>query len=140
MTSIFLALSGLEVDGLAANRIRDLAALDYFVTQDVGAGTGELAFELDPTMDLATEVVRALHVCLRASVEVTAVHAPANEGAPNTPEALSEAAVARLRNELLGVALDKWFAEVGSPTDEEMQWAEEALGLSDRGPSSTEIH
>jgi hypothetical protein len=42
---------------------------------------------------------------------------------------LSEAAADRLRNELLGIALGHWIAERGTPTDEEMQWAADSLGL-----------
>jgi hypothetical protein len=51
---------------------------------------------------------------------------------------LSEAAADRLRNELLGIALGHWVAETGAPTDEEMQWAAEALGLSHVGEPSVE--
>jgi hypothetical protein len=127
---ISIALAGLDVDGLSAKRIRDLAATDYFVTQDVGAGTGEITFELDQAMDLATEVSCALDVCSRAGVEVVAVHAPANEITPPIRDSPSDAATARLRTKQLGIALDRWFAEIGSPTDDEMQWAAEALGLS----------
>jgi hypothetical protein len=44
---------------------------------------------------------------------------------------LSEAAAARVRNELLGAALDAWEAEDGPPGDEELDWAARVLGVDD---------
>jgi hypothetical protein len=45
---------------------------------------------------------------------------------------LTEAAEARLRNELLGAALDAWEAEDGPFTGEELAAAAEELGLTYR--------
>lgn len=42
---------------------------------------------------------------------------------------LAEAAADRLRNDLLGAALDVWEAEDGSFTDDELAAASEVLGL-----------
>lgn len=42
---------------------------------------------------------------------------------------LTEAAADRLRNELLGAALDEWEAEDGSFTDSELNAAASHLGL-----------
>jgi hypothetical protein len=45
---------------------------------------------------------------------------------------LSEAAADRLRNELLGVALDEWEAEDGAFTEAELDEAAARLGLTRR--------
>jgi hypothetical protein len=45
---------------------------------------------------------------------------------------LSEAAADRLRNELLGAALDEWEAEVGAFTEAELHEAAAQLGLTPR--------
>lgn len=45
---------------------------------------------------------------------------------------LAEAAADRLRNDLLGAALDAWEAEDGPFTDQELDSAAVALGLSRR--------
>jgi hypothetical protein len=45
---------------------------------------------------------------------------------------LAEAAAQRLRNELLGAALDRWEAEDGPFSDEELNSAAAALGNSRR--------
>jgi hypothetical protein len=45
---------------------------------------------------------------------------------------LSEAAADRLRNELLGAALDAWEAEDGSFTEAELDAAAARLGLAAR--------
>ncbi len=45
---------------------------------------------------------------------------------------LSEAAADRLRNELLGVALDEWEAEDGAFTEAELDEAASRLGLARR--------
>jgi hypothetical protein len=45
---------------------------------------------------------------------------------------LSEAAADRLRNELLGVALDEWEAEDGAFTEAELDEAASRLGLTRR--------
>ncbi len=45
---------------------------------------------------------------------------------------LSEAAADRLRNELLGVALDEWEAEDGAFTEAELDEAAARLGLARR--------
>ena len=45
---------------------------------------------------------------------------------------LSEAAADRLRNELLGVALDTWESEDGSFTEAELDTAASRLGLAPR--------
>jgi hypothetical protein len=42
---------------------------------------------------------------------------------------LAQAAADRLRNELLGIALDKWQEETGPLTEEELRTAAETLGL-----------
>lgn len=42
---------------------------------------------------------------------------------------MKEAAAARLRNQLLGVALDAWEAEIGPPTEEELEAARKLLGV-----------
>ena len=45
---------------------------------------------------------------------------------------LSEAAADRLRNELLGAALDEWEAEEGAFTEAELHEAADRLGLTPR--------
>jgi hypothetical protein len=45
---------------------------------------------------------------------------------------LSEAAADRLRNELLGAALDAWESEDGSFTEDELDAAASRLGLTPR--------
>ena len=45
---------------------------------------------------------------------------------------IAEATADRIRNELLGEALDRWEAEAGALTREELDRAAEALGLSRR--------
>ena len=45
---------------------------------------------------------------------------------------LSEAAADRLRNELLGAALDEWEAEEGAFTEAELDAAASRLGLAPR--------
>jgi hypothetical protein len=45
---------------------------------------------------------------------------------------MTEAAADRLRNELLGAALDAWEAEDGAFTDEELNTAAIALGAAQR--------
>ena len=45
---------------------------------------------------------------------------------------IAEATADRLRNELLGEALDRWEAEEGALTQQELDRAAEALGLSRR--------
>lgn len=47
---------------------------------------------------------------------------------------LSQAAADRVRNELLGAALDQWAEEDGPLTEEELDEAREAMGLG-RGPA-----
>lgn len=47
---------------------------------------------------------------------------------------LAEAAAAKVRNALLGAALDAWDAEDGPLTDEELDAAREELGLPRRRP------
>lgn len=49
---------------------------------------------------------------------------------------LSQAAVDRVRNELLRVALDRWEDEDGPLTPQELEEAKEALGLG-RAPRAT---
>jgi hypothetical protein len=64
-----------------------------------------------------------------------AVRAAAEREGKSVSGWLSEAATDRLRNELLGTALGHWVAERGAPTDEEMQWAAESLGVPDQAKS-----
>ena len=45
---------------------------------------------------------------------------------------IAEATADRVRNELLGEALDRWEAEEGALTQDELERAAEALGLSRR--------
>ena len=45
---------------------------------------------------------------------------------------IAEATADRIRNELLGEALDRWEAEAGALTQKELDRAAEALGLSRR--------
>jgi hypothetical protein len=45
---------------------------------------------------------------------------------------IAEATADRVRNELLGEALARWEAEDGAPTQQELERAAEALGLSRR--------
>jgi hypothetical protein len=45
---------------------------------------------------------------------------------------IAEATADRVRNELLGDALDRWEAEDGAPTQAELDRAAEALGLTRR--------
>lgn len=46
---------------------------------------------------------------------------------------LSGAAAARLRNYLLGRALDQWEAEIGPPTEDELDAAAAELGIERSG-------
>ena len=43
---------------------------------------------------------------------------------------LSQAAADRVRNELLGIALERWAEEHGPPTEEELAEARESLGFT----------
>ena len=56
-----------------------------------------------------------------------AVRAAAAEEGVSVSGWFSEAAAARLRNKLLGEALDQWEAEHGHFSDEELQRADELL-------------
>jgi hypothetical protein len=59
-----------------------------------------------------------------------AVREAAQEEGVSVSAWLSGAAAARLRNHLLGRALDRWEAEIGPPTEEELDAAAEKLGLA----------
>ena len=47
---------------------------------------------------------------------------------------LSKAAAERVRNELLGIALERWEEEDGPLTEEELDDAREAMGYPRRNP------
>jgi hypothetical protein len=59
-----------------------------------------------------------------------AVRAAAGRAGVSVSAWLTEAAAAQLRNDLLGAALDRWEAEQGPFTKEELAHAAELLGLS----------
>jgi hypothetical protein len=63
-----------------------------------------------------------------------AVRVAAREAGISVSAWLSAAAGDRLRNDLLGAALDEWELEHGSFTDEELERATAALGLGPDEP------
>jgi LmbE family N-acetylglucosaminyl deacetylase len=65
-----------------------------------------------------------------------AVRAAARRSGMSVSAWLTEAAAARLRNELLGGFLDQWQEEHGAFTEEELARAAETLGLGRRSRGS----
>jgi hypothetical protein len=64
---------------------------------------------------------------------VAAVRAAAERAGLTLSAWLSQAAADRLRNDLLGEALDRWEAEEGAFSDAELDAAAAALDVSRRG-------
>ena len=81
--------------------------------------------------------VDRLSVALDADLG-TAVRQAAADAGMSVSAWVGAAAADRLRNELLGAALDAWEAETGAFSDEELEEAAKVLGLN-RDARSTAI-
>ena len=79
--------------------------------------------------------VDRLSVALDADL-VAAVRQTAAEAGMSVSARVGTAAADRVRNQLLGAALDDWEAETGAFTDEELDQAAEVLGLNRRARST----
>lgn len=75
--------------------------------------------------------VDRLSVTMPPEVGSAVREAAAREGT-SVSSWVTEAAARRLRNELLGVALDKWEAKNGRITEEELDRAAASLGIARR--------